>query len=29
VIEHGQVVKMVERNQLEASQEELKILLGV
>jgi len=29
VIEHGQVVKMVERHQLEASQEELKILLGV
>jgi branched-chain amino acid transport system ATP-binding protein len=29
VIEHGQVVKTVERNELEASQEELKILLGV
>jgi branched-chain amino acid transport system ATP-binding protein len=29
VIEHGQVVKVVERNQLEASQEELKKLLGV
>jgi branched-chain amino acid transport system ATP-binding protein len=29
VIEHGQVVKVVEKNQLEASQEELKKLLGV
>jgi branched-chain amino acid transport system ATP-binding protein len=29
VIEHGQVVKIVERNQLDASQEELKTLLGV
>jgi branched-chain amino acid transport system ATP-binding protein len=29
VIEHGQVVKTVERGELEASQEELKILLGV
>lgn len=29
VIEHGQVVKTVESNELEASQEELKILLGV
>lgn len=29
VIEHGQVVKTVESNELEASQEKLKILLGV
>lgn len=29
VIEHGQVVKMVERDNLEASQEELQALLGV
>jgi len=29
VIEHGQVVKTVERGELEASQEELKFLLGV
>jgi branched-chain amino acid transport system ATP-binding protein len=29
VIEHGQVVKVVEKNQLEASQDELKKLLGV
>jgi branched-chain amino acid transport system ATP-binding protein len=29
VIEHGQVVKVVKKNQLETSQEELKKLLGV
>jgi branched-chain amino acid transport system ATP-binding protein len=29
VIEHGQVVKVVARDELEASQDELKSLLGV
>jgi len=29
VIEHGQVVKTVSRESLEANQEELKMLLGV